>query len=153
MRSLGTILLVAALMLAPAMVAHASDWSGSPSFTGYQPSVPISALARPIAALDPSRFHVSTSVSVGSGFGGGTSGLQVTSFSYQFRAPMWMSVNLGNAWGAGTTSGGMTPFLEGLDVGFRPTQNMLFRVQYRDFRSPLQYSNFNNYSDPFFLPR
>jgi hypothetical protein len=118
--------------------AHA-DMSGVPSLMGFTPKVPVSALARPAAWFDPSRLHVSTSVTVGSGFGGRAEGLQVTSLGYQFAAPVWMSVHVGNAWGE-SARGNNSMFLEGLDLGVRPFSNFLIQVHYRDFRSPLQYN-------------
>src|SRR5881409_981792 len=90
---------------------------GSP-FGDFTPRVPVSAFARPSAWIDPSRLHVSTSVSVGSGFGGGVGALQVTSLSYQFAAPMWMNVSVGNAWGPEQTRSGGSFFLEGLDFAY-----------------------------------
>lgn len=131
-------LLVAAIGLL-ASAAHAgsiNDFGGSP---GYAPRVPISALARPAAWFDPSRLHFSTAVSVGSGFGGGgTSTLSTMSFRYDFAMPLSVNVDVGNAWGPGTTSNSV--FLQGLDVGYRPFQSLFIRVQYRDVRSPLQFS-------------
>jgi len=108
---------------------------------GITPKVPVSELARPASWLDVSRLHVSTSISVGSGFGGGTEGLQVTSLSYNFAKPLWMSVSLGNAWGANAARNGNAMFLEGLDLGYRPFSNMQIQVHYRDVRSPLQYND------------
>ena len=123
--------------------AHASDFASStPSLLGFTPKVPVSALARPAGWFDPSRLHLSTSVTVGSGFGSGAQGLQVTSLSYQFRAPVWMKVNVGNAWGS-ATSGNSSMFLEGLDLGVRPFANFQIQVHYRDFRTPLQYGAYN----------
>ena len=107
---------------------------------GYQPRVPVSAFARPAGWLDPGRLRIATSVSVGSGFSGGTSALQVTSFSYQFTKPAWLEVGLGNALGSGNPRGNGL-FLESLKFGFRPTANSIFQVQFRDVRSPLQYAN------------
>ena len=107
---------------------------------GYQPLVPVSKFARPAAWLDPGRLRIATSVSVGTGFSGGSSGLQVTNFSYQFAKPVWLQVGLGNSFGGGNARGnGM--FLESLSMGFRPTANSVFQIQFRDVRSPLQYSN------------
>ena len=133
----------AALLVVCASGATAAGLSqAAPSIFGFTPRVPISALARPAGWFDPSRLHLSTSVSFGSGFGGGAEGLQVTSLSYQFQAPVWMKVNVGNAWGA-NARGGNSMFLEGLDLGVRPFANFQVQVHYRDFRSPLQYSQFN----------
>ena len=129
--------------------AHASDFASStPSLLGFTPKVPISALARPAAWFDPSRLQLSTSVTVGSGFGSGTQGLQVTSLSYAFRAPVWMRVNVGNAWGS-ATSGNSSMFLEGVDLGVRPFTNFLIQVHYRDFRTPLQYGGYNSVFRPY----
>jgi hypothetical protein len=125
-----------------AAVALADPWSSAGPST-FSPSVPISALARPAAWLDASRIHVSTSFSVGSGFGG-SQALQVTSLSYQFKSPMWLNVSMGNSWGSSSLSRGGAPFLEGVDFGFRPSSSMTVRFQYRDFRSPLQLESFGN---------
>jgi len=131
-------------------VASAAGFGSSdPSVFGFSPKVPISALARPAAWFDPSRVHLSTSVSFGSGFGGGAAGLQVTSLSYQFKAPVWMSVNVGNAWGP-SARGNSSLFLEGLDLGARPFGNLQVEVHYRDVRSPLQYDSL--YGSPYSGP-
>jgi hypothetical protein len=128
--------------------ARADSWLNPGTGSGFQSQVPISALGRAATWLDPSRFHFSTSLSVGSGFGG-TQGLQVTSMNYQFRAPMFVSVSMGNSFGAGAASQGGKPFLEGLDFGYQPMPSMMIRVQYHDFRSALQ----NPYlANPFFSP-
>lgn len=129
---------IAALSLVSAAFAHADSWlTQNGGSSAFQPQVPISALGRPASFLDPSRFHFSTSLSVGTGFGG-TQGLQVTSMSYQFRAPMFLNVSMGNSFGAGALSGNGKPFLEGVDFGYQPMPSMMIRVQYHDFRSPLQ---------------
>ena len=143
---LRALLILAAVAIA-ASGARASSLDPGPSL-GYTPRVPISALARPISAIDPSRFHVSTSVSVGSGsaWGMGTQALAVTSLSYQFKAPVTMRVNLGNAWGSQAQDGKF--FLEGADLSFRPSANSFFQISYQNVRSPLQY---NAYS-PFYAP-
>ncbi len=107
--------------------------------SGWTPRVPASGLAFPTAWFDPSRLHVSTSLTVGSGGFGGTSALQVTSLSYQIATPLHLGVSLGNSWGGSRyASNGM--FLEGLDLSYHPSANFLFQVQYRDVRSPLQWS-------------
>lgn len=125
-----------------AMTAGASQ-AGSitdRSSAGFSPLVPVSAFAHPASWLDMSRLHVSSMVSVGSGFTSGTNALQVTSLSYQFAAPVWMRVSVGNAWGPGNAnaSGGNSFFLEGVDLGWHPTPNMTFQVQFQNVRSPLQ---------------
>jgi len=116
--------------------AGAQELSGG----GYQPLVPVSAFARPAGWLDPARLQIATSVSVGTGFSGRSTGLQVTSFSYQFSRPAWLEVSVGNSFGNGN-AGGNGMFLESLKLGFRPSANTTFQVQFRDVRSPLQYSH------------
>jgi len=121
--------------LPPGSVAAAAPpFEAAPS--GLQ--VPVSVLARPAAWLDPSRLRVSTLLSVGTGFSGHASALQVTNFGYQFQAPLRMSVSLGNTFGLGGASGGGSFFLEGLDLAWHPLPSMLFEVRYQDLRSPLQ---------------
>lgn len=131
-----------ALLLLTAGVAMARTDFGSP---GFSPQVPISAFARPASWLDPQRLHLTSTVSVGSGFGGGTQALQVTSLSYQFSAPLSLGVSVGNAWGSASPGRSGSPFLEGLDVAYRPFSSMMVRFQYRDIRSPLQYSTESPY--------
>jgi hypothetical protein len=134
--------LTALVVLAVALATAGSPRSAAadPGFAGLSsPRVPLSAFARPAFGLDPARLRVSTLVAVGSGFGTGTSALQVTSLSYQFRAPLWLSVSVGNSLGSGS-AGSKSPFLEGLSIGWQPTRSMMFQVQYQDFRSPLQLS-------------
>ena len=111
-----------------------------PLAAGFQPRVPVSALGSLGSWFDPSRLHMSTTFSVGSGWGGGsTSALNVTSLSYQFRAPLTMNVSVGNSFGPGSTSTTSSFFLEGLDLAYHPSANSLFQIQYRNIRSPLQY--------------
>ena len=146
------ILLIPVILAAAAIAASAAragTFDSGPSL-GYAPRVPISALARPISAIDPSRFHFSTMVSVGSGsgWGAGTQALQVTSLSYQFKAPMTMRVSLGNAWGSPGQQDGKF-FLEGADFSFRPSANSLFQISYQNARSPLQYGGYSPYYAPY----
>jgi hypothetical protein len=138
-------ILAAVVLMFSTTLAHADSWLTQSSAPSFQSDVPISALGRASSLLDPSRFHFSTSLSVGTGFGG-TQGLQVTSMSYQFRAPMFLNVSMGNSFGAGAASQGGKPFLEGVDFGYQPTRSMMIRIQYHDFRSQLQ----NPYLSPYF---
>ena len=119
-------------------LAHAPASAGSIGTPIYSPRVPVSPLG--LSWFDPSRLHVTSSFSVGTGFGGRTDALNVTRFSYQVGQPLWLSVSLGNSFGpnAGRSSGKF--FLEGLDATYRPFANMMFQVHYQDFRSPLQAS-------------
>src|SRR5262249_18838127 len=126
---------VAAALLSAASVCHAQSPLGSPF--GFTPRVPVSAFARPASWFDPSRLHVSTSFSVGSGWGSGaTEALQTTSFQYQFSKPAWLEVSLGNNFGK--SAQGSSFFLEGLRFGLRPTANSFFSFEFRNVRSPLQ---------------
>ena len=130
-----------------ASIAGASEYSStlSSSFSEggtYTPQVPVSSFARPARWFDPSRLHVTAEMNVGSGgYGGGTTGLQVTRFDYRFSAPLAMRVSVGNAFGSGVQNNGQF-FLEGLDVAYQPFKSMTIQVNYRDIRSPLQYNNY-----------
>jgi len=135
-------LLAAALACAAAPAVSAQSFD-PPGLAGFNPQVPVSAFARPAAWFDPARLHMSTTVSVGSGWGGTTSALQVTTFDYAFRAPMRMQVSVGNTWGTGQ-EGGANFFLEGLALDYRPSASTSIRIQYRNVRSPLQYG-YNGY--------
>jgi hypothetical protein len=121
-----------------AMPGGASGFSSSAS-GGFSPQVPVSAFARPASWLDLSRLHVTTSLSMGTGFAGGTSALQVTSLAYQFGSPLSVQLSLGNTFGAG--SPGSSMFLEGFSVAYRPHPSFQINVDYRNVRSPLQYQN------------
>ena len=131
------VVLIAATLAA--LEASASGFSSGPAL-GYAPRVPISALARPVSAIDPSRLRVTMSVSAASGWGGGTQGLQVTSLSYRFNAPVEMRVSIGNVWGQ-QAQGGSSFFLEGMDLSFRPSASTFFQISYQNVRSPLQYNS------------
>lgn len=142
--------LVAACLLVGTPVARADVGAATPGNAGFVPRVPVSALGRPAFGLDPSRLKIATSLSFGT-FGSQASGLQVTSFSYQFQMPLWMNVNLGSTWGGGASSRGANGqfFLEGLDLAFRPSSAFMINVSYRDLRSPLQYGYGYGYDSPF----
>jgi len=118
--------------------ADAGAIGGSPLFS---PRVPVSAFGLARDWFDPSRLQVSSMVSVGSsGRGsGGTSALQVTTLSYSFKAPVAMSVSLGNAWGTGTARSGQSFYLQGFSLAYQPSHSVQFQIQYQDLRSPLQF--------------
>jgi hypothetical protein len=140
MKSRSMWILLAALVTVVVSGSPAAAQVSSPADAGFTPRVPVSGLAVPSIAIDPSRLHVSTSVAFGS-YGGATSGLSVTSFSYQFRQPLAMSVRVGNAFGGGGRSGfskSSAFFLEGLDLTYRPSNGFTIHVGYQDLRSPLQ---------------
>ncbi len=126
--------LLTTLLVAP---VGAQALGSDPAFT---PRVPVSAFGIPRDWLDPSRLHVTSTMSVGSGFGtSGSSALQVTTLSYSFKAPIWMSVSVGNAWGGNVTRDGQSSFfLEGFNLAYRPSPTFQFQIQYQNVRSPLQ---------------
>ena len=136
----------AALSLALAGPSFASTFPGLESQPfAFTPRVPVSGLVAPAAWLDPSRLHFSTSVSVGSGFGGGAQGLQVSSLTYSFKAPMALRVSVGNAFGGPGAWGQRNGlFLEGVDFAWRPSASTSFQIGFHDYRSPLQLAR-----DPF----
>ncbi len=134
MRRIAIVLVALSLTAATARANSGFDRLG----TGFQPRVPVSMLGSMGRWFDPSRFHMSSTLTVGSGWGSGANALQVTQFAYQFRAPLSMSVSVGNAFGTGTSSSSKM-FLEGLDATYQPNANMVFRVQFQNVRSPLQY--------------
>ncbi len=137
------IVLVFATLALTAATATAGSLS-DPLAAGFTPRVPVSALGMMGSWFDPSRLHMSSTFSVGSssgtGWGAGTNALQTTSFSYAFKAPVWMSVSVGNAFGPGAANGSSF-FLQGLDLAYQPTANSVFRIQFQNVRSPLQYGN------------
>ena len=142
------------LVLLPTAPRANAGVLSDPATTGFVPRVPLSAFAHAASWFDPSRMHLVSTVSVGSGFGGSTSALQVTSLSYQFRAPFSMSVSVGNSLGFGNTASSGSPFfLEGLDLAWRPSHNALVRVEMHNYRSPLQFGRWGRDSaDPFTTP-
>ena len=155
--------LVALVALSSAVAsAHASRYSApmgtgfnDPGAAGFSPRVPISGFSRAASWFDPARLHLSSTVSVGSGYGGATSALQVTRLNYQFGAPLSMSVSIGNSFGPNAGRNGSAFFLEGLDVTWRPNANSIFRVEMHDVRSPLQLDPIGRaygYGDPFRTP-
>jgi hypothetical protein len=124
-------------LLLSVVPASAGAFDASPS---YRPSVPVSAFARPADWLDMSRFHVSAEFMMGTGFGGGTNGLQVTRLQYQIANPLAVRVSLGDAFGAGMDRNSSSMFLEGLDLSYRPFSSFMVQFHYQDVRTPLQYS-------------
>ena len=136
--------LVALLAAAPARAGFDVNSSngfggfGTSGSSGFQPLVPISGFARAASWFDPSRLHLSSTVSVGSWGAGTTSALQVTSLAYQFGRPLSLSVSIGNSFGPSATSGTNPFFLEGFNLDWRPNAHASFRVEMHNVRSPLQ---------------
>ena len=141
---LGLIAATSALACAGHVAADPTPSGSGPRPLGgaaFSPLVPVSAFARPASWFDASRLHVSTTVSVGTGWGGRTDALQVTSLSYQLASPLAVRLSVGNAWGASAAERGRGMFLEGFAVAYRPHPSFQINVDYRDVRSPLQYQN------------
>jgi hypothetical protein len=143
------VVLVAVLALAvtrgtaaEAQPAGAGGFGQFDGGTAFSPRVPVSAFARPAAWFDPSRLRVSTTVSVGTGWGGRSDALQITSLSYQFAAPLALRLSVGNAFGASAAERGRGMFLEGFQLAYRPHPSLQLNIDYRDIRSPLQYSSY-----------
>jgi hypothetical protein len=109
--------------------------------SSFAPLVPVSAFARPAGWFDSSRLRVSTTVSVGTGWGGRTDALQVSSLTYQLATPLAVRLSVGNTFGTGGLGSTRGMFLEGFAVAYRPHPSFQINVDYRDVRSPLQYSN------------
>src|SRR5262245_26344117 len=99
LRRISLLLVLVALSSSLVVPAARAFGFGDPAAAGFAPRVPISAFARTASWFDPSRLHLTSTFSVGSGFGGGTNALSVTRLSYQFGAPVSMSVSLGNTFG------------------------------------------------------
>ncbi len=134
-RRLAVAVFAISLMAATASAGTMFD----PQAAGFSPRVPVSPLGVLGSWFDPSRVHVSSSLSVGTGWGSsGTNALQVTSLAYQFKAPIALNVSVGNAFGPGA-AGHSSFFLEGMDLTWKPSANSVLQIQYHDFRSPLQY--------------
>lgn len=125
----------------PAGGSGFSERAGS----SFAPLVPVSAFARPAGWFDASRLRVATTVSVGTGWGGRTDALQVTSLAYQLASPLAVRLSVGNAFGSGAAGSARGMFLEGFAVAYRPHPSFQINVDYRDVRSPLQYSNTSGY--------
>jgi hypothetical protein len=115
----------------------------------FTPRVPVSAFGFARDWFDPARLHVATTVAVGSSWGSsGTNALQTTTLSYSFRAPVAMSVSLGNAWGGGASRNSSSFYLQGFQVAYQPNPSMFFRVEFQDLRSPLQYGYYDRFGAP-----
>jgi hypothetical protein len=109
--------------------------------SAWKPQVPVSLLGSQMPSIDYSRVHFSTSVSFGTGFGGRSEGLQVSRLSYGFKNGT-LGVSVGSHFNGARSRNGSNPFfLEGLDFTYNPSPNMMFRVQYQNLVSPLQYRN------------
>ena len=151
-------LLAAAPVGAQDFQQTSSPVAASPAWSGIS-SRPRPGGLLPSSLFDPSRFSISNSLVFGvstgsSAYGNGTSGLFTSSLGYRVAPNMALRLNVGAhvnpAFGSGDPSKGV--FLEGAPFDWRPSQNSLLRVEYRDVRSPLQnpwgygYGGYNGYA-------
>lgn len=144
---LAAVLVLGAARGATAQVAAAggNGFGPDPSISPFTPAVPVSAFARPASWFDPSRLHFTTTVSFGTGWGGASEGMQVTSLRYQVANPLAVKVSVGNLFGQSAAMNGSSMFLEGLQVAYRPHPSFQINVDYRNIRSPLQYSYYSGF--------
>ena len=117
----------------------------------------------PSGLFDPSRFSISNTMRFGAssggyGYNGGTAGLFTSSLGYKLKPNMALSVDVGAHMNPSYASEGMSKgiFLQGAAFSWKPSANSLFRVEYQDVRSPLQYgysgygySPYSAYRSPF----
>lgn len=145
---------VLALALRVAPVAAAEPVAAAPPAVSA-PAIPSaaapSALGLPVSRLfDPSRLTWSQSLtfgySGGSGFGG-SSGLYTSSFGYRIADPLRLRVDVGAQLTSGFRGMGQDPsiFLQGLTLDWQPFKNSFIRIQYQDYRSPLQGMGYSPY--------
>ena len=145
--------------VAPAEKPVVSSWlTGSPYGTSNH-----SYGLLPSGLFDPSRFSISNTLRFGyaggSGGYGGSAGLFTSSLGYKLKPNMALQVDVGAhmnsaMYGVDGMSKGI--FLQGAAFSWKPSANSLFRVEYQDVRSPLQYgysgfgySPYSAYRSPF----
>jgi len=131
---------------AQAPAAPGSWDSGSSSWSAPDLGSPRGGLL-PARLFDASRLSIHNSLEFGYSTGGqayglsnGSAGLFTSSLGYKLSNTMGLSLDVGAhmnpAFGqSGTTKG---VFLEGAKLDWHPSHNSLLRVEYRDYRSPLQ---------------
>ena len=159
-----TLLLVAAPIRADELAARSEATpitSTAPAWSMGTPGLGPLGLLSP-SLFDPSRFTISNSLSVGYTSGGafrGSSGLFTSSLGYRVSSSSRLRLDLGAytnpAFGGAARQG---VFVQGAAFDWRPTSNALFRFEYRDLRSPLQYGaspyGYGSYGrwDPRYVP-
>jgi hypothetical protein len=152
---------VSLVLVLAALPAHAQapqspgTWNGSSStWSAPDLSSPRGGLL-PVSLFDPSRLSIHNSLEFGYSTGGqsfglanGSAGLFTSSLGYRLSRTMGLAVDVGAhmnpAFDRSGTSRGV--FLEGAKLDWHPSQNSLLRIEYRDYRSPLQNPyGFGNY--------
>jgi len=156
--TIAAVCLLFALAALPAR-AHApaapGTWNSGPTWSSPDLGSPRGGLL-PASLFDPSRFSIKNSLEFGYSTGGqayglsnGSAGLFTSSLGYKLTRTMNMSVDVGAHMNPafdklGTTSSGV--FVEGAKLDWHPSNNSLLRLEYRDYRSPLQNPyGFGNY--------
>jgi hypothetical protein len=161
-----TLLLVLAALPAHAQAPLSSGSSPGTSSNGSSWSAPDLSTPRggllPASLFDPTRFSIKNSLEFGYSTGGqqyglanGSAGLFTSSLGYKLSRTMGLAVDVGAhmnpAFDRSGTSQGV--FLEGAKLDWHPSTNSLLRVEYRDYRSPLQNPyGFGNYDQLGFSP-
>jgi hypothetical protein len=101
----------------------------------------------PATLFDPSRFSIRNSLEFGYstggaayGFSNGSAGLFTSSLGYKMRSNMNLSVDAGAHMNPAFDKTGLSQgvFVEGAKLDWHPTGNSILRIEYRDYRSPLQ---------------
>lgn len=103
--------------------------------------------------LDPSRMHMSHSVSFGYANGGGTSvsrGLYMNRLDYQISAPLSVTTHLGYQfqpsgpaeWNPARTG---NDFVGAVDLNWQPSKNSLFRLSVAKGMTPYRGWGYNSY--------
>jgi hypothetical protein len=150
-----TLLLVLAALPARAQAPQApGTWNSGSAWSAPDLSTPRGGLL-PLSLFDPGRFSIRNSLEFGYSTGGsayglanGSAGLFTSSLGYKLTKTMGLAVDVGAhmnpAFDRSGTSQGV--FLEGAKLDWRPSASSLIRVEYRDYRSPLQNPyGFGNY--------
>ncbi len=146
--AVGLTLALAALPARAQAPAAPATWGNGSSWSAPDLGNPSGGLL-PARLFDPSRLSIHNSLEFGYSTGGqayglsnGSAGLFTSSLGYKLSRTMGLSVDVGahmnpafNGMGGGTQSG---VFVEGAKLDWHPSNHSLIRLEYRDYRSPLQ---------------
>lgn len=171
LRIFGVLLVWAVLVAAPVRADEITVKPSEPVVSSWlmgSPQGPSRSFGiLPSGLFDPSKLSISNTLRFGASSGGpmnGTAGLFTSSLGYRLKPNMALSVDVGAhinpAYGYEGMSKGV--FLQGAAFSWKPSANSLFRVEYQDLRSPLQYGysgygyapyagfgGYNGYRSPF----
>ena len=156
-------LAVAGLLAAPPAGAQTSTAPSEPVVASWLTGSPTpnrSYGLLPSSLFDPTRFSISNTMRFGYTSGGpvgGSAGLFTSSLGYRLKPNMALQVDVGAhmnpVYGVEGMSKGI--FLQGAAFSWKPSANSMFRVEYQDLRSPLQYgysgyAPYAGYRSPFY---